>query len=145
MILVVFPQVYAWAKAIVVLGAAARLVPLLERHPTGFLRFVRISSPSLLAILLALVVSPWVGDAIKQSREKRRSLPPPGSPSVLLIVMDTVAAGHLSLCGYERNTTPNLVKLAERGIRFDWRRPPRHGHYPRTRRCLQDDGCTSSR
>ena len=48
-----------------------------------------------------------------------RPLPPPGSPNVLLIVMDTVAAGHLSLHGYDRATSTTLVELAERGIRFD--------------------------
>ena len=37
----------------------------------------------------------------------------------LLIVLDTVAAGHLSLHGYERPTSTTLVELAERGIRFD--------------------------
>ena len=53
------------------------------------------------------------------AREDARPLPPPGSPNVLLIVMDTVAAGHLSLHGYDRPTSPTLVELAERGIRFD--------------------------
>ena len=52
-------------------------------------------------------------------RENARPLPPPGSPNVLLIVMDTVAAGHLSLYGYDRATSTTLVELAERGIRFD--------------------------
>ena len=48
-----------------------------------------------------------------------RPLPPPGSPNVLLIVLDTVAAGHLNLYGYHRPTSTTLVELAERGIRFD--------------------------
>src|SRR5206468_7994858 len=39
--------------------------------------------------------------------------------NVLLIVLDTVAAGHLSLHGYPRPTSMTLVELAERGIRFD--------------------------
>ena len=33
-------------------------------------------------------------------------------PLILLIVMDTVRADHMSLCGYERPTTPFLAKLA---------------------------------
>ena len=33
-------------------------------------------------------------------------------PNVILIVMDTVRADHLSLYGYHRDTTPNLKKLA---------------------------------
>ena len=46
-------------------------------------------------------------------------MPPANSPNVLLIVLDTVRADHLSLYGYERPTTPNLERLAKRGIRFD--------------------------
>ena len=42
-----------------------------------------------------------------------------GGPNVLLIVLDTVRAGNLSLYGYERDTTPNLKRLAARGVRFD--------------------------
>ena len=34
-------------------------------------------------------------------------------------MLDTVAAGHLSLYGYDRPTSTTLVELAERGIRFD--------------------------
>ncbi len=34
-------------------------------------------------------------------------------PNVILITMDTVRADHLSLYGYERDTTPNLRRLAE--------------------------------
>jgi arylsulfatase A-like enzyme len=33
-------------------------------------------------------------------------------PNVILIVMDTVRADHLSLYGYDRDTSPNLKKLA---------------------------------
>jgi arylsulfatase A-like enzyme len=117
--LVAFPRVYAWAFCILSAGTAASLVPFLERHARGFRRFVRVSFPMLLLILVALAASPWVADRRDQAREDDRSLPPPGSPNVLLMVLDTVAAGHLSLYGYARATSPTLVELAERGIRFD--------------------------
>ncbi len=55
----------------------------------------------------------------RASREQARPLPPRGSANVLLIVLDTVAAGHLSLYGYGRPTSTTLVELAGRGIRFD--------------------------
>ena len=35
-----------------------------------------------------------------------------GRPNIILIVMDTVRADHLSLYGYPKNTTPNLELLA---------------------------------
>jgi arylsulfatase A-like enzyme len=40
-------------------------------------------------------------------------------PNVILIVLDTVRADHLSLYGYERNTTPNLNKLASVSTVFE--------------------------
>ncbi len=42
-------------------------------------------------------------------------------PSVLLIIMDTVRADHLSLYGYERDTTPNLKKLSEKATHIPGR------------------------
>ena len=35
------------------------------------------------------------------------------TPNVILITLDTVRADHLSLLGYERDTTPNLKRLAQ--------------------------------
>ena len=76
-----------------------------------------------LPVLLGLVLlqAGWIvgGDRIKRWREEGRPLPPAGSPNVLLIVLDTVRADHLSLYGYPRPTTPHLERLARRGIRFD--------------------------
>jgi arylsulfatase A-like enzyme len=40
------------------------------------------------------------------------SLPDPRKPNVLLITMDTVRADHLSVYGYERDTTPSLRQFA---------------------------------
>ena len=39
-------------------------------------------------------------------------------PNVILIVMDTTRADHLSLYGYNRDTTPNLKKLAADATRY---------------------------
>jgi len=41
-----------------------------------------------------------------------------GLPNVLLIVMDTTRADHLSACGYDRPTTPTLEQLAAEGSSF---------------------------
>src|SRR5262249_1039207 len=56
--------------------------------------------------------------------EAGRPLPPATAPNVLLIVLDTVRADHLSLYGYPRATTPTLERLAAQGIRFDEARAP---------------------
>ena len=44
---------------------------------------------------------------------------PPGARNVVLIVWDTVRASHLSLYGYQRDTTPNLAAWAREGVRYD--------------------------
>ena len=79
----------------------------------------RSASPSWRSSRPLLAASVWVGDWLKERTEAARPLPPAGSPNVMLIVLDTVAAGHLSLHGYDRPTSPTLDGLARRGVRFD--------------------------
>lgn len=55
---------------------------------------------------LGLTKGLWVG----------RDAPPPGQPSVLLIVLDTTAASHLSAYGYAKPTSPSLEALASRSL-----------------------------
>jgi arylsulfatase A-like enzyme len=119
MLLIALPRIYSFACLLLALGVAARLVPLCERHTRGFHRICRTSVPVLLALFLVLAALPWIGDWAKQARENGRNVPAPGSPNVLLVVLDTVAASHLNLNGYERETSSTLVELADRGIHFE--------------------------
>lgn len=41
------------------------------------------------------------------------------APNVILITLDTVRAASQSLYGYARQTSPQLVQMARRGVRFD--------------------------
>ncbi|MCK4478502.1 sulfatase [Candidatus Bathyarchaeota archaeon] len=62
-------------------------------------------------------------------------------PNIILIVADTVRVDHLSCCGYHRKTSPNIDRLAKKGVLFEnafataeWS-PPSHasiftGKYP---------------
>ncbi len=77
-----------------------------------------------LAPLAAVVATLFVAEVVRVGGSESRAmatLPAPrrGAPNVLLLVMDTVRADHLSLHGYPRDTSPNLAKLAESGVRFD--------------------------
>ncbi|MGE5232692.1 MAG: sulfatase [Acidobacteriota bacterium] len=51
----------------------------------------------------------------------RVSAPPPPArrPNVILITVDTLRRDHLSCYGYARHTSPNIDRLAARGLRFD--------------------------
>jgi arylsulfatase A-like enzyme len=118
-LMVAGPQIHIAAWVILALGIVSRLVPLLERHAIGLRRWMLWSFPGLLGLVLVVAGSLLVGDWVKQRSEARRPLPPADSPNVLLIVLDTVRADHLSLYGYHRATTPKLDQLAKRGIRFE--------------------------
>ncbi len=43
----------------------------------------------------------------------------PSSPNLVLITTDTTRADHLGSYGYPKDTTPNLDKLAQKGVRFE--------------------------
>jgi arylsulfatase A-like enzyme len=113
-----FPRIYGPAALLLVAGIACRLVPFVERHPAGFRRGLALSFPLLTALILLLAASAWGADHLEEWRRRSRPLPAPGSPNLLLIVLDTVAASHLSLYGYDRPTSPTLEELARCGIRF---------------------------
>ena len=113
------PRIYGAAGFLLAAGIASRLVPVLERRKAGLARLVRLSFPAVAAVAPVLAVYLLGTDQLKAWRENARALPPAGSPNILLIVMDTVAADHLSLHGYNRRTSPTIDELAKRGIRFD--------------------------
>ncbi|MGA8185260.1 MAG: sulfatase, partial [Terriglobia bacterium] len=85
-------------------------------------RWVRILSWSLVAAgLVALggmgyfVLDPFPGGA----GVKAASAEDVRAPNIVFIVLDTVRADHLSAYGYQRPTTPNLDRLARRGVLFE--------------------------
>jgi arylsulfatase A-like enzyme len=119
MVLVALSQLYGLACLALTSGMASALVGFFERQPTVFRRLTQAGVPVVFGAVAILAISPWVADANKQIREGARPAPAAGSSNVLLLVMDTVGAGHSSLHGYERPTNTSLVEYAEQGIRFD--------------------------
>ena len=93
--------------------------PVLERNAAGIRRWLIVSFPALLAIVLVQAGLLFGRDRVSQWREDSRPLPPSNSPNVLLIVLDTVRADHLSLYGHDRPTSTTLERLAKQGLRFD--------------------------
>lgn len=100
-------------------GAASVLGRWLERRGEGFGRLVRVSFPALAvgtAVLTGLAY-----ERVRSAEQRALTRCPgaqPGAPNVLLIVLDTVRAASLSLHGHYRPTTPNLERLARKGIVF---------------------------
>jgi arylsulfatase A-like enzyme len=108
------------ASVTLAVGCAMFLLTTLEERAQAFRRFDRFGIPALAGVLLLLVVTDYGLAALAEGRTLA-AVPPAasGAPNVLLIVLDTVRADHLSAYGYERYTTPNLKGLAARGVRFD--------------------------
>lgn len=59
------------------------------------------------------------GLVLERAQVRARTRPGPESPNVVLVVMDTQRADRLSCYGYARPTTPNVDRLAARGVRFE--------------------------
>jgi hypothetical protein len=55
---------------------------------------------------------------------------PPNAKNVVLIVWDAVRAASLSLHDYPRDTTPNLVRWARKGVRYSMATAPASWTYP---------------
>ena len=112
------PGLYLAASVILACGLAAPLSRLVAGE--GFRRRARRKLRVLIGCVLVLggVRS---GQVHLVERWALANLPPArtDAPNVLLIVMDTVRADHLSLHGYGRSTSPNLVRFASRATRFE--------------------------
>lgn len=115
---------YAIASATLALGIAAIAAPWIERRAARLVRIARHSLPVLGGALIVLTAL-WYGRVTSAEERALAALPSarPGLPNVLLIVLDDVRASSMSLYGRARPTTPNLERLARRGVLFSHARP----------------------
>ncbi len=107
-----------WAGLLLSGGLAVQAARLAARHHESLLWLVRRTTPLLVCALTASFLVSCGGRAWSEYRA-RTALPacPAGAQNVLLVVWDTVRTDNLSLHGYRRKTTPNLERLAGRGVR----------------------------
>ena len=114
------PKLHSEAALILGIGLAAQAGRMLADRSHGIVRLARSAFvPSIgLAILAVVVVA-----GVARIREARAMAALPDSPSsrpnVLFLILDTVRSYSTSAYGYGRETTPNLSRLAERGVTFD--------------------------
>ncbi|RUL87839.1 sulfatase [Tautonia sociabilis] len=114
------PGLHPAAVFLLALGTAVRLGPRARLDSPRFRSFARRSLPYLAGGWLALLLTCGVVPASREPLGLRLGPEPSrGAPNVLLVVLDTVRADHLSLHGYERPTSPRLEALSRRGVRFD--------------------------
>jgi arylsulfatase A-like enzyme len=112
--------IYTLACLALAAGFAYQTARYLAARVDRFDRLVRTSLPGLLGLLALTAALCSARGAWPAHREPAaRSTSGPGARNVLLIVLDTVRAQSLGLYGYHRPTTPNLRRIAARGVRFD--------------------------
>ncbi len=101
-------------------GFASLTMPLIERWALHITGFARRTFPILVGALVALVGFSYGREMLGEYRALAR-LPAaaPDAPNVLLIVLDTLRADALNCYGYRRDTSPNLSRLASKGVRFE--------------------------
>jgi arylsulfatase A-like enzyme len=116
--------ILAVGVALVVAAGEARSLPLLAAAGLfAVLALGRFTWP-VAAVVTAVALhpmtqSPSLPEAGGGEAPARVSPALAGKPSFVLVVLDTVRADRTSAYGYERDTTPNLARLAARGVRFE--------------------------
>jgi arylsulfatase A-like enzyme len=111
---------YRVAALLFGLGVAVAFSRWFSKHEASALIIWRRSVFWLAAALAVMIIAIQGGKSISESRAvSNLPAPVPGSPNVLVIVVDTLRADHLSSYGYVRKTTPNLDNLARGGVLFE--------------------------
>jgi len=92
-----------------------------EAHRAGGLAFrpLGLAALGLVAVAGVSLVLPQVSRRTHQPTAGPAPSSRAAHPNVLLIVMDTVRADHLSCYGYGRPTSPNLARMAQDGVVFE--------------------------
>lgn len=108
--------------AVIVLASGVAVVTMraFAKYPGSIRWMIRRTTPWMIGGLVAwaIIIPLW-----RRAVESRiiAALPDaaPDAPNVLVIIWDTARALNLSLYGYERETTPELERLAARGAAFE--------------------------
>jgi arylsulfatase A-like enzyme len=112
---------YGAATLLLAAGIARYVSRWFARADSRARSFVRYCLPVFATLLAGTAVLSYGWRVLAEKRATARlPAPPAGAGNVLLIVMDTVRAANLGLYGYNRDTTPQLARWAERGVRFEW-------------------------
>ena len=100
-------------------GVAVAFTRWCGKRENSLLQFWKRTAPWLVAACILAFAGIQGGKWLKE-RNAVAQLPAaaPGAPNVLVIVVDTLRADHVSSYGYARPTTPNLDRLAQQGVRF---------------------------
>ncbi|MBZ5704023.1 MAG: sulfatase [Acidobacteriia bacterium] len=118
--LTVTARLYHSSCLLLAIGVGAVFTRWMDKRDAGVLRFWRRTMPWLAAAAVLALVAIQGGRWWREQRAVA-SLPSaaPNSPNVLVIVVDTLRADHLSSFGYARPTSPNIDRMAQQGVLFE--------------------------
>ena len=109
-----------WASLLLSGGLAVQSARLVRTRQRAVLRLASLTTLPLAGVVLLLALATSGARAWSEQRTiAALPRPPAAGRNLLLIVWDTVRAANLSTYGYGRQTTPNLERWAERGVRFE--------------------------
>lgn len=120
-----FGSLHRISQVLLVAGISFQTARVIRTRPRLVASLIRYTFPAFLLLNLALGLFSYYKVELAEARaianlpSARRN-----APNVLLLVMDNVRADSLSTYGYSRETSPNLTKLAERGVLFEDVRSP---------------------
>ncbi len=127
--LLTFLTVYDWltltsrllhvACLLLAVGAAVAFTRWCGKRESSFLQFWSRTTPWVVAAWILAFAGIQGGKGLEE-RTAVAHLPAaaPGAPNVLVIVVDTLRADHVSSYGYARPTSPMFDRLAQQGVRF---------------------------
>jgi arylsulfatase A-like enzyme len=113
-------RLYHRACLILALGVAVAFTRWIAKREAASVAFWRRSTPWL-AVVFLLAFSVIQGGKWAHERIAVAKLPatPQSAPNVLVFVLDTLRADHLSSYGYSRATSPEIDRIASRGVLFE--------------------------
>ena len=113
-------RLYHRACFLLALGVAVAFARWCGKRENTFLQFWKRATPWMLGVWI-LAFGGIQGGKWLQERNAVAHLPAAaaGAPNVLVIVIDTLRADHLSAYGYARPTSPNFDRLAQQGVLFE--------------------------
>jgi arylsulfatase A-like enzyme len=129
-LMLTFLTVYGWltltnrlyhrACWLLALGVAVAFTRWLAKHELVALRFWRKTAPWMVAAFLLVFIAiqggKWIHEEYAVARLPQAAA---GSPNVLVIVLDTLRADHLSSYNYSRPTSPQIDRIAGQGVLFE--------------------------
>jgi arylsulfatase A-like enzyme len=117
--IVLFGRISLLPILILAVGASVQVFNVLSKREKTIFQSLPIQLKRLTGVAIAIFIviqgGGWVNETIKTSQLSDNST----APNVIVIVVDTLRADHLSSYGYERDTSPFMDSLAAEGVRFE--------------------------